>query len=277
MQRTFWLVCVALVICLFSFISTGCSKEARKNRLLGRAETDFKNGAYDKAKIEYLNVLRLGGQNPTAIARLGQIWFEEGAPLKAGAFLIKARDLTRGDLDSRLRLAQVYNSVGKRVEAGQEALFVLQHAPANGQALLFLTELAITPPEIAAAEQAMSSYPEKASVWYYLAGANLAMRKSDLTAAQSLIGRALTADPKLAEAHRSRAALLLMQKNQKGAVAELKAAADLSPPRSSMKINYADYLARTGAAAEATAYLKELTKKTPDLLSAWTLLARTEQ
>jgi tetratricopeptide (TPR) repeat protein len=275
MQRTFWLVRVALVICLFSFISTGCSKEARKNRLLGRAETDFKNGAYDKAKIEYLNVLRLGGQNPTAIARLGQIWFEEGAPLKAGAFLIKARDLARGDLDSRLRLAQVYNSVGKRVEAGQEALFVLQHAPANGQALLFLTELAITPPEITAAEQAMSSYPEKASVWYYQAGANLAMRKSDLTAAQSLIGRALTADPKLAETHRSRAALLLMQKNQKGAVAELKAAADLSPPRSSMKINYADYLARTGAAAEAMAYLKELTKKTPDLLSAWTLLART--
>ncbi|MBA3353626.1 MAG: tetratricopeptide repeat protein, partial [Blastocatellia bacterium] len=60
-----------------------------------------------------------------------------------------------------------------------------------------------------------------------------------------------------------------------GAREQFKAAADLSPLRSSFKITYAEYLARTGASAEATTYLQTLTKKTPDFLPAWTLLART--
>ncbi|MBA3352720.1 MAG: tetratricopeptide repeat protein, partial [Blastocatellia bacterium] len=60
-----------------------------------------------------------------------------------------------------------------------------------------------------------------------------------------------------------------------GAREQFKAAADLSPLRSSFKITYAEYLARTGASAEATTYLETLTKKTPDFLAAWTLLART--
>ena len=61
----------------------------------------------------------------------------------------------------------------------------------------------------------------------------LHVRKADSTAAQSLIDKALTIDPKSAEAHRSRAILLLLQKKPKEAVGEFKAAADLSPPRSS--------------------------------------------
>jgi tetratricopeptide (TPR) repeat protein len=144
---------LVVIAAIPSFLFTGCTKEGRKSRLLSKAENDLKAGAYDKAKIEYLNVLRLGGQNPTAFARLGQIWLDEGAPLKAAPFLLKAKELTPNDLENRLRLAQVYNAVGKRDDARKETLFVLQHSPGSGEALLLSTQMAFTPVEIGAAEK----------------------------------------------------------------------------------------------------------------------------
>ena len=274
MSKTLLLIRIILLAALPGYLLTGCTKEARRKRLLSRAESDFKSGAYDEAKIEYLNFMRLGGQSATAYVGLGQVWFQEGVPLKAGAFLIKARELSPGDLENRLTLAQVYNAVGNRPEARKETLYVLQHSPANGPALFLLTEMAQKPEELSAAEKAISEFPEKESVFFYMAQANVAMRKMNLPAAQEAIADALAKDSKSAEAHHSRAVLSLLQKNSKQAREEFKAAANLSPERSSMKIEYADYLARRGENAEATAYLKTLTQKTPDFLGAWTLLAR---
>jgi tetratricopeptide (TPR) repeat protein len=274
MHKITLLTRMILIAALPGCLSVGCTKEAKRSRTFNSAERDFKEGAFDKAKIEYLSALRLGSQNPAVYARLGQIWFAQGVPLKAGAFLIKARELAPNDLENRLRLAQVYSAVGSRGEAQKEASFVLQHASTNGEALLLLTEMAQSPAEISAAEQAVKAFPEKESVGYYLAGANLAMRKTALDEARQQIDRALAKDPKSAEAHHSRAVLFLLQKDVKGAGQEFKAAAELSPPRSSLKIIYAEYLTRSGSNAEATAYLRNLTKNTPDLLPAWSLLAR---
>ena len=72
---------------------TGCSKEARKARLLGEADNYFKAGNYDKAKVSYLNVLQLDPQNALAFERIGAMWQDDGAPLRAAAFLKKASEL----------------------------------------------------------------------------------------------------------------------------------------------------------------------------------------
>ncbi len=61
----------------------GCSPSAKKARVLERADRYFKAGDYDKARIEYMNVLRLDHQNVTAFQQLGFIWSEEGVPLRA--------------------------------------------------------------------------------------------------------------------------------------------------------------------------------------------------
>ena len=78
----------------------GCSAEGKKARLTEQADRDFKSGEYDKAKIEYMNLLRLDPQSTTAYQQLGLIWFEEGAPLRAAPFLLKARNLPRTILTS---------------------------------------------------------------------------------------------------------------------------------------------------------------------------------
>ncbi|MBA2435027.1 MAG: tetratricopeptide repeat protein, partial [Chthoniobacterales bacterium] len=268
------LIRVVFVALLCSVFATGCTKEAKKGRFLRSAERHFKAGAYDKAKIEYLNVLRLDQRNATAFARLGQIWFDEGAPLKAGWFLIKARELAPNYLENRLRLARVYHTIGKREDARKEVILVLEQDPANGEALMALAEMALTPEGIKVAEEALQKFSNKESVFYQLAAANVAMRKPDLPVAQSLIDRALALDPKSADAHHLKGILHLLQKDKKGAGEEFKMAAELSPPRSSLKISYADYAAQTGSRGEASAYLESLTSKTPDFLPAWTLRAR---
>src|SRR6266446_8810505 len=67
----------------------GCSKKARQAGLQARADGYFKAGEYDKARIEYMNLLRTDSQNAVAIQHLGFIWFEQGAPLQAFPFLLK--------------------------------------------------------------------------------------------------------------------------------------------------------------------------------------------
>jgi tetratricopeptide (TPR) repeat protein len=108
----------ALAIFVAGIILLGCSAESKKSRFLDRADRYFNSGDYEKAKIEYLNVLRADPRNATAIQRLGTIWYEQGAPLRAASFLLTTRDLLPDDIDSRAKLALVFMSAGQFVEVG---------------------------------------------------------------------------------------------------------------------------------------------------------------
>src|SRR5205814_9244197 len=123
----------------------GCSPAAKKARFSQRAEGYFKSGDYDKAKIEYLNVLRIDQADANAYARIGAMWADEGVPLRAGVFLVKARDLAPKDLDNRYKLALVFVRIGQAPEAFKEATEILKQAPDNGPALTLLAETAVTP------------------------------------------------------------------------------------------------------------------------------------
>src|SRR5947207_12816552 len=82
----------------------GCSAGAKKERILERADGYFKAGEYDKAKIEYLNLLRLDNQNITALQQLGLIWFEEGAPIRAIQYLYIVRELAHNNNPARIKI-----------------------------------------------------------------------------------------------------------------------------------------------------------------------------
>ena len=84
-----------IVSALLAICVTSCSREGEKAGLLDRANNYFKAGAYDSARIEYLNLLRLDPRNATAIEQLGTIWFEGGAPFRAWPFLLKVKELDR--------------------------------------------------------------------------------------------------------------------------------------------------------------------------------------
>ncbi|MEO5718848.1 MAG: tetratricopeptide repeat protein [Chthoniobacterales bacterium] len=263
-----------VTLLLVGVLSAGCTKSAKKSYHLSRAARDFQAGAYDNAKIGYMKVLQDDPTTSVAFSRLGQIWLEEGAPLRATPFLKKAAELNPSDFENRVRLATVYQVVGAKAEAIKELLASLQQSPDNGKALVSLTEMASQPEEISQATKAAQDFPAKESASYQLATANLALRKKDLGAAGKAIEKALAADPKSSEAHQARGILMLFQKDPKAAGKEFKTAAEIASIRSNIRINYAQYVRQTEGGDAAAAYLKLLTAKAPDFLAAWTLLGR---
>ncbi len=105
-----------IAILVMVLVTCSCTSEMKKSRYLSRAERYFKAGEYDQAKIEYLKVLQIDSGNAVAYARCGAMWADEGAPLRAAAFLLKARELAPEDLDNRYKLALVYLQVGQATD-----------------------------------------------------------------------------------------------------------------------------------------------------------------
>ena len=260
---------VALAVVLI----TGCSKEAKKARLVRDADTYFKAGNYDKARVSYLNVLRLDPQNALALERIGAIWQDDAAPLRAAPFLKRASELDPNNVENRIRLARCYLAVGAFSDAKTEVIRVLQQMPEHGDAIMVLAESARTKEDVEAAAQHIEKFPNRNNVSFHLASANLFLRKGDAMAATMSIRQALTVDPKSSAAHMAMGDLYLFQKDVKQATEEYKQAADLAPIRSTERLKYAAFKSAMGDTEETRRIAYEMTRQVPDYLPGWVLLA----
>jgi tetratricopeptide (TPR) repeat protein len=258
-------------------VNCSCTSEMKKSRYLAQAERYFKAGEYDQAKIEYLKVLKVDPNNAVAYARCGAMWADEGVPLRAGAFLMKARELAPKDLENRYKLALVYFRIGQPKEAFKEATEILKQAPDNGPALALLAQTSLAPEQIQAAEQELQKFPQRDNPYVEVANAAQAIRKGDLAKAEAALNHALSLDPKCVQAHIGLAQLSLNKKDNARAGQELKAAADLSPVRSRERLTYAEFKTQTGDKEEAKSYLQDLTNQARDFIGAWVLQARIAQ
>jgi tetratricopeptide (TPR) repeat protein len=265
----FRIVTVILAVTLI----TACSKETKKARLLGEADNYFKSGNYDKARVSYLNVVRLDPQSGLAFERIGAMWQDDAAPLRAAAFLKKASELDPKNAQNRIRLARCYLAVGQFAEAKNEALKVLEQVPDNGDAIVVLAEAAHSKEDIDAAEQQLQKFPKQDDVSFHVAVANLFLNQGNLTAAGDALRQALGLDPKSSAAHMAMGDFYLFQKDLKQASEEYKKAADLAPVRSVERLKYAAFKSGTGGAEETRRVATEMTKQAPDYLPGWVLLA----
>ncbi len=233
-----------MTVILAATLITACSKETRKARLLAEADNYFKAGNYDKAKLSYLNVVRLDPANALAFERVGAMWQEEGAPLRAGAFLVRAIVLDPSNAQNRIRLARSYLAMGRFADAKNEALKVIEQLPDNGEAIIALTEAARSNEAIEAAGEQLQKFPRKNDISFHLASANLFLRRGDLAAAGNALRQALVVDPKSSAAHTAMGDLYLLEKDPKLASEEFKKAADLAPVRSTERLKYAAFKSR---------------------------------
>ena len=252
----------------------GCSAEARKSRLLKSADGYFESGEYDKAKVEYLKVLKEDPKNAAAIQRLGRIWLEQGAPLKAAPFLLATRELTPENLDARAKLVSVFIYAGQVEEARKEALAILEQSPSHEEALRLLVETSFQKEDLDDADRRLRNLNANDKPGVHLAKIALFLRRGDLAAAEAEATQALSLDPDSVEAHFALAKVNLSKKDLVGADRELKAAAQLAPPRSPARLAYAEFKLRNGAIDEAGDLLQKITREAPDSLPAWRLLAQ---
>src|SRR5438552_5817495 len=262
-----------VTLTLAAALIASCSKEAKKTRFLAEADSYFKAGNYDKAKVSYLNVVRLDPQNALAFERIGAMWLEAGAPLRAAPFLVKAAELAPKNDQNRIRLARCYLAIGRFADASKQALKVLEQVPDNGDAIIALAEAARSNEDIGAAWEQIQEFSQKSGISFQLALANLFLKKSDLAAAGDALRQALILDPKSSAAHMAMGDLYLLKKDQKQASEEFKKAADLAPVRSTERLKYAAFMSATGDAEQVRRISTEMTSKAPDYLPGGTLLA----
>jgi len=119
---------IGATLLLIALINYGCTAGLRKARYSKEAERYFKAGQYDEAKIAYLKLLGIDPRNAVAYARMGQMWLEEGSPLRAGTFLAGAIKFDPKDWASYVRLAKSYASIGQLAEERQAAESILKRA-----------------------------------------------------------------------------------------------------------------------------------------------------
>lgn len=268
-MRSRFLTAAALLVVFLA----SCTKQARRDRALHRANDYFASGKYDNAQVEYLNVLRLDPAFPIAYQRLGFMWFESGAPLRAAPFLLKARALVPNDLETRRRLARTYLAVGRRGDAFSEAMKMLEQAPNDSDAAVTAAEAAKNNEELARVDQVIAAMQPQNMAGVQLALATAAVRHGNRDAARQAIEKALTADPKSAPAHAFMGTVRLADKDIRAAREEFKTAAELSPPRSVYRLRYAQFQMNSGDIDGAATTLREVSAAAPDYLPAWLLMS----
>ena len=253
---------------------SGCFAGAKKARVQARADQYFKSGEYDKAKIEYLNLLRLAPKDAVAYERLGYIWIEEGVPLRGIPFLLRVRELAPNDIAARSKLAQSLVEIGELGEARKELLEILKKDPANTDAIVTLAQASQADADEAVTEQQLQKFPAKDTAAFHLAAASLALRKGQNGQAADELQQGLKLDPKSPKLHMSLAYLYLVQNDSARAGEEVKAASDVSPPRGRERLKYAQFQAANGHSDEARPAVEDLTHRYPDYVAAWGVLAQ---
>ncbi len=252
----------------------GCTAKQRAERAKSRAEKDFQAGAYESAKIEYLNALRHEPHYARGYEQIGLIWLKEGAPLRAIPFLLKARELDHNDFTTRNNLALAFMAIGSDSEARKEAVSILQQAPSNEEALLVLSDTSRTKKDLLQLDAALEKVSNKDSVAFHLASAAKLMRAGNPSAAEAALKQAVASDPNSSRAHLALGYLYLIQRHNEQAENELKTSSDLASARSDEKIKYGEFLVAMGKADEARRYLEKLAHMVPDQLPTWRLLAQ---
>jgi tetratricopeptide (TPR) repeat protein len=256
--------------------SSGCTKQARKNRYLSRAAHDFETERYDRAEVEYLGVLRIAPTEPVAMTRLGLIYYAEGKLPQACAYLQKGLELHAENLDARAKLGQTLFSLRSFNEAREEAGRILDKQPGNEDALLLLAGTAFTTNQLQETLRRFEALPPavRATAAYHVARSSISFLELDQGQAELELRQAIALDPKSSTAYMGLGDLYLARGAVKEAEAALKMAADLAPLRSPVRLRYADFRLRNGAVDAARDMVQEITKKAPDYVPAWVFLAQ---
>ena len=260
---------------LLAICGAGCSREAKKNRYLERANRYFLAEQYEKAELEYRNVLRLDPQSSLAVSRLGLISFEQGKSATAFSLLRKAEQTEPGNLEVRLKLGLTCLNLMGFKEAREEATYILEKQPTNDEALLLLAETSVVPKDMDDMQQRLEKMAPQIGkrAGFQLASAVLDLRRQDLTNADTKIKQAIALEPKFAAAYHALGSLSLLRNDPKQAEQAFKTGSDLAPVRSLRRLRYADFKIQTGDLETGKQVLEEITRKAPDYVPAWNRLA----
>jgi tetratricopeptide (TPR) repeat protein len=273
LRGRFWLLLFVVVCTCFGLC--GCSRSAKRDRHLKRGQDLFRAQKYEKAEIEFLNVLRIESTNAVALRQLGLLYHEEGRLPRAYFLLQKANQLDRLDDHLRLRLAGIMIASRRVEEAREQAQAVLAHDPVNEEALMILADAATTIEETEALRERMDVLRPRAEnkAGFHVALGMVHLRQRETNEALASCERAVSLDPKSSAAHIALANVYGLLKDSTKADFHFKSGADLAPLRSGRRVQYADFKLKSGDLPVAKALLQSMTNQAPDYVPPYSRLA----
>ncbi len=232
-------ICLAFTLALLS----GCGgAEDRKAEYLKRGMEYFDQGNYDKARVEFKNVIQIDPKDVEAHYRLGltleklQDW--RGA---VGQFLA-ALELDERHTEARVHLGQIYLLAGNLDKAAEQADAALLHDPQSPEALAFR--------------------------------GTVRLRQGDLDGARRDARAALEIDPAHIKANALLASVLLKEGKPDEAATQLEGAVALNPKDTQLRTLLAGIYVSARQQDKAVALLREIVALEPDKLAHRLRLAR---
>jgi tetratricopeptide (TPR) repeat protein len=258
------------------FLSAGCSQEAKKQGSLERGDEFFQSGEFQKAAIEYLNVVRLERTNSLAIQRLGMAYFELGHLARALPFLHEARRLEPENMDVLERIGLIYLAAREYPKARELAEIILRLDPTHSTALLLLADAAQTDDDIQRCREFLDLIREHASgrAAYHLAVANLHFKSREISEAEEALRQAQRLEPDSTIVLRSLGNVYMARNDPETAAQYFVSAAQHTPAHSDERMQLIEFKLRTGETAEAKRMLEEMEQAVPDYFPALLFRAR---
>lgn len=244
----------------------GCGPFRGPDAHMQRGDRFFKNREFEKAAIEYLNVARAQPTNAVAIMQFGYSCFESGKMKEAFQALLYARKCGAKSDEIAMKLALIYLWAGQHAKAREEILTVLDHEPANLDALLLLADASREPRDLEDARARLKAHEQDLSnkSVYYLALGALDVRARDLEGAARSYQTAIQTDPKSADAYMQMAGLYAMQGDTNRANAAFEKASSLSPTNTAVGLRWAAFQLSQGKRKEARAIIEKALSASPD-------------
>ena len=259
---------IILALAVLAAAGGGCTKAARSKRAEARADHYYAAGDYRQAEVAYSNALMIAPHNMAALRQLGFVYAQEGLPMEAWQCLSQAAKTEPDNAQLQIELAGVCAIGGRLAEAKEAARHALKLKPGDEKALAILCDVIRSAEEAEQTrrfvEQLQKQDQDRSG--YHLAVGLIDARETNMVAAETELNKARSMDPKSSLVHVALARVASFEKNTKGAGEYLKTAVDLAPLRSSIRIMYAEFQAKTGATNEARAGMMDLIQKAPDFL-----------
>ena len=263
----------AVVLC--ALLAAGCSSKARKARHMERADEYFKNGDYESATIEYINVLRIDPKDIHAYRRLAQGYWERAMYREAFPVLARTRDLDPNDVDLRLKLSALYKAGGLHEKARAEALAVLEKESCNIDAFVALVDSSVGADELADAMARLQSKSELLAdkARYNIALGMVHLRQGELDAAEKAFREGEKIDPDSSEVHQVLALLHQVRRDPEKAAEEFEKSGRLAPVVSPARVRWALSELTQGDREAAKEILQEIVAEESDYAAARLQLA----
>ena len=268
-QPRVWVFFLALVFLC------ACSRSSKISRHLNRGQTFFKAEQFEKAEIEFLNVLRLQPTNTVALRHLGLGYHQQGRVAQAYGYLERAAQLDPSDHEVRLRLAGILVGSRKLKEARDHAEAILSRDPISEEALMLLADSVSSTNEMVALAGRLQSLRSQADAkpGFHVAWGTLLLRQRHTNEAMASFQRALSLDAQSVAGHLGLVNTHIALRDIPRADFHFKQAADLAPVRSGRRVQYAEFKLRSGDVPAAKAILESMAQRTPDYISPIVRLA----